>query len=113
LSNAPSEDRIAARLVMIERDQAIMNQALGLMVDVLKQQTDLLVEIAAAVRHEPGPSPTVRALDELTEAVVRMGAGVEVMHQKLDALPEAIGAVLDGGEPPGPGSHDADKQKGT
>lgn len=87
-------DQIAARLGALESDQKLMNQALGLMVDTLQQQTDLLTEIAAAIRQEPGPSPVVQALDELTAAVVRMGAGVDLMHRTLDTLPKALSAAL-------------------
>jgi len=102
LSDQSSMDQTTVRLTALEAGQNAMNQALGLMIDTLHQQTNLLTEIAAAVRQEPGPSPIVQSLDELTAAVVRMGAGVETLHAKLDELPVAIGAVLDGGEMPSP-----------
>ena len=102
MSDPSSMDPAAARLMALEAGQKAMNQALGLMIDTLHQQTNLLTEIAQAVRQEPGPSPIVQSLDELTAAVVRMGAGVETLHATLDELPAAIGAVLDGGEPPSP-----------
>jgi methyl-accepting chemotaxis protein len=100
LPDQSSVDQTTVRLTALEAGQKAMNQALGLMIDTLQQQTNLLSEIAQAVRQEPGPSPIVQGLDELTAAVVQMGAGVETLHAKLDELPAAIGAVLDGGEPP-------------
>lgn len=77
-----------------------MNQALGLMLDTLHQQTNLLREIADAVKDEPGPSPVIQSLDELTEAVVSMGAGIEALAVKLDGLPDAIGAAMEGATSP-------------
>lgn len=102
MSDQSSVNSTAVRLTALEAGQKAMNQALGLMIDTLHQQTNLLTEIAQAVRQEPGPSPIVQSLDELTAAVVRMGAGVETLHAQLEGLPAAIGAVLDGGEPPAP-----------
>lgn len=101
-------DQTPARLTALEAGQKVMNQALGLMLDTLQQQTNLLTEIAEAVRQEPGPSPIVQSLDELTGAVVRMGAGIEMLHSKLDDLPAAIGVALDGVEPPSAGSSSPD-----
>lgn len=89
-----TDDR-ATRLAALEAGQAAMNQALGLMLDTLQQQMNLLREIAASVRDEPGPSPIMQSLDELTSAVVDMGAGIETVSRKLDTLPDAIGAALD------------------
>ena len=88
------------RLAALEAGQFKMNQALGLMIDTLQQQTNLLSEIAAAVRDEPGPSPVIQSLDELTQAVVQMAAGIEVLSAKLDDLPDAISAAMDGAPPP-------------
>jgi hypothetical protein len=100
MADSPLTNPTIARLAALEAGQLAMNQALGLMVDTLQQQTNLLSEIAAAVRDEPGPSPVIQSLDELTGAVVQMGAGIEVLSAKLDALPDAISAALDGGAPP-------------
>lgn len=89
-------DHIAARLGAVEAGQNAITQALGLMLDTLEQQTNLLTEIAKAVQEEPGPSPVMQSLDELTGAVVQMGAGIEALAEKLDTLPAALGAILDG-----------------
>ena len=94
------DDTITVRLSALEAGQSAMNQALGLMLDTLQQQTNLLREIAAAVQDEPGPSPIMQSLDELTAAVVQMGAGIETLGAKLDALPDAISAAMEGGTPP-------------
>lgn len=100
MADSPLTNPSIARLAALEAGQLKMNQALGLMLDTLQQQTNLLSEIAAAVRDEPGPSPVIQSLDELTGAVVQMGAGIEVLSAKLDALPDAISAAMDGGSPP-------------
>jgi hypothetical protein len=89
---------IAIRLAALEADQKVTSQVLGLLVNSLEQQTALLTEIADAVRQEPGPSPIVQSLDELTAAVLRMGEGVETLHQTLADLPETLNAAVDGTE---------------
>ena len=96
MADAAPSDTTPARLAALEAGQAAMIEAMGLMLDTLHQQTNLLRELAEAAKDEPGPSPITRKLDELTGAVARMGAGIETLGGKLDALPDAIGAVLDG-----------------
>ena len=104
--DAPA-DPSTTRLAALEAGQTAIIGALGLMLDTLHQQTNLLHELAAAVQEDPGPSPVMRSLDELTGAVVQMGAGIETLGHKLDALPEAIGAALEGeAVPPGAGGID-------
>ncbi|HTU54093.1 MAG TPA: hypothetical protein VMF62_08995 [Acetobacteraceae bacterium] len=100
MAGAAPSDTTPARLAALEAGQAAMIEAMGLMLDTLQQQTNLLRELAEAAKDEPGPSPIMRTLDELTGAVVRMGAGIETLGGKLDALPDAIGAVIDGEERP-------------
>lgn len=95
-------DALAGRLTALEAGQTAMNQALGLMIDTLHQQTNLLTEIAQAVRQEPGPSPIVQSLDELTGAVVRMGAGLEMVQAQMEALPAAIEAAFAAGDAQSP-----------
>lgn len=89
-SPAPDSSRLAA----VEAGQTAIVTALGLVLDTLQQQTNLLHELVESARDEPGPSPVITSLDELTEAVVRMGAGVEILAQKFDGLPDAIGAAF-------------------
>jgi len=95
MTDTPPVDLTVSRLTALETGQTAMNQALGLMLDTLQQQTNLLREIAAVVQDEPGPSPVLQSLDELTEAVTQMGAGIESLSTKLDALPDAISAAMD------------------
>jgi hypothetical protein len=94
MADTPPADLTLIRLTALEAEQTAMNRALGLMLDTLQQQTNLLREIAAAVQDEPGPSPVLQSLDDLTGAVVQMGAGIELMSTKVDALPDAISAAM-------------------
>ena len=96
MADAPPADTILARFAALEAGQAAMVEALGLMLDTLQQQTNLLRELADTAKDEPDPSPIMRTLEELAGAVGRMGAGIETLGEKLDALPDAIGAVFDG-----------------
>jgi hypothetical protein len=89
-SPAPDSTRLSA----LEVGQTAIVNALGLVLDTLQQQTNLLHELVDVARDEPGSSPVITSLDDLTEAVVRMGAGVEILAQKFDGLPDAIGAAF-------------------
>ena len=105
--NLPSHS--STRLATLEAGQTAIVTTLGLVLDTLQQQTNLLQELVDAARDEPGPSPVITSLDELTAAVVRMGVGVETLAQKFDALPDAISAAFAlgteaGSAPAGPGS---------
>jgi hypothetical protein len=71
-----------------------MEMAMGLMIDTMQQQVNLLSEIAEAVRQEPGESPVVGALDELTQAVVQMGTNVETLAQRFEVLPDELASAL-------------------
>lgn len=95
MAATPPADLTPPRLTALEAGQTAMNQALGLILDTLQQQTNLLGEIAAAVKDDPGPSPVMQNLEELTGAVLRMGAGIEDLSARLDALPNAISAAID------------------
>jgi hypothetical protein len=90
MANEISATEISTRLIAMET-------AMGLMIDVMQQQSNLLHEIAEAVRHEPGESPVVTALDELTQAVVQMGANVETLAQRFAVLPDELATALKGG----------------
>lgn len=76
---------------------AAMETAMGLMIDTMQQQSNLLREIAEAVREEPGVSPVVTALDELTQAVVVMGANVETLARRFVVLPDELASALKSG----------------
>ena len=89
---SPAPD--STRLTALEVGQTAIVTALGQVLDTLQQQTNLLHELVDAARDEPGPSPVITSLDELTAAVVKMGAGVETLARKFDELPDAIGAAF-------------------
>jgi hypothetical protein len=91
----PPADLTTTRLTALESGQTAMNQALGLMLETLQQQTNLLREIAAAAKDDPASSAFMQSLDELTGAVLRMGAGIEDLSARLDALPGVISAAID------------------
>lgn len=74
----------SARFVAIEG-------VLGLMLDTLQAQTEMLTELLNAAREEPGLSPVARALEALatavgenTEAVNGMARTMEEMASHLD-----------------------------
>jgi hypothetical protein len=99
MSDAPSSTNIPARLEGVENGLKAVVSALGLMLTTLHQQTNLLQELADAAREPPGESPVVKSLDQLTEAVLGIGAGVQSLTQKVDGLPAALaqeqGSVTD------------------
>lgn len=90
MSDDNSSAEVTARLTAMET-------AMGLMIDTMQQQSNLLREIAEAVRQEPGESPVVTAIDELTQAVVVMGANVETLVQRFEVLPDELASALKGG----------------
>lgn len=69
------------------------------MIDTVQQQTNLLAELAAAAKEEPEDSPIVGAIDNLTDAVVKMGAGLETVRSEMGGLPDRLVSALAGGEP--------------
>ncbi len=73
-----------------------MNTVLGMMLDTMHNQNNLLSELAGLARDEPEPSPIIGMLEELTSAVVAMDKNLGVVGEMLAELPEKIGAVLDG-----------------
>lgn len=90
MSDVISPTEVSTRLIAMEA-------AMGLMIDTMQQQSNLLREIAEAVRQEPGVSPVVTALDELAQAVVVMGASVEILAQRFAALPDELASALKSG----------------
>ena len=98
MSEHAATAKIEARLGVIEYSQKAMNGALGLMLDTLQVQTNLLRELTEYARDEPGPSPIVKTLTTLSEAIVQMGLSIDTMSQKFDDLPGAISAIFETGE---------------
>jgi hypothetical protein len=88
-------ENIISRLSSIEAVQMAMNTAIGLIIDTLQMQTNLLGELADLARDEPGPSPILQSIDDLTSAVEEMGSNVEAMGVMLADLPAKIGDAID------------------
>jgi hypothetical protein len=86
---------IESRLRAIENGQTAMNGALGLILDTLQVQTNLLRELAEYARDEPGPSPMIKTLTTLSDAVIQMGVSTDTMSQKFDDLPGVIAAIFE------------------
>lgn len=95
MSEIATAENINSRLVSIEASQLAMNAALGLMIDTLHLQTNLLRELADVASDEPGPSPIINSIDDLTAAVIEMGENVESVGVMLADLPDKIGAAID------------------
>jgi len=96
MSEIATPENLNIRMASLEAGQLAMNTALGLMIDTLQMQTNLLQELAGLARDEPGPSPIMQSIEDLTTAVVDMGANVEIVGSMLAELPAKIGAVIDG-----------------
>jgi len=96
MSEIATTENLHIRMASLEAGQLAMNTALGLMIDTLQMQTNLLQELAGLARDEPGPSPIMQSIEDLTTAVLDMGANVEIVGSMLAELPAKIGAVIDG-----------------
>ncbi len=83
-------------LASLESGQLAMNTVLGLMLDTMHNQNNLLTELADLSRDEPGPSPIMQVLEDLTSAVNGMDENLGMLGKMLVDLPEKIGAVIDG-----------------
>jgi len=96
MSEIAALENMNARLTSLEAGQLVMNTAIGLMIDTLHVQTNLLRELADLAGNEPGPSPILQSLEDLTAAVVEMGENVDGVGAMLADLPKKIGAAIDG-----------------
>jgi hypothetical protein len=83
-------------LASLETGQLAMNTVLGLMLDTMQTQNKLLSELADLSRDEPGPSPIMQVLEDLTSAVDGMDGNLGMLGKMLVDLPEKIGVVIDG-----------------
>jgi hypothetical protein len=91
----PSNDRLLAdmvitRLSALESGQNTMNSVLGLMLDTLQAQTNLLRQINEYAKDEPGESPLTKILRELTSAIMELDASVGGMETKFERLSGVI-----------------------
>ncbi len=83
-------------LASLESGQLAMNTVLGLILDTMHNQNNLLSELAHLSRDEPGPSPIMQVLEDLTSAVYGVDENLGMLGKMLVDLPEKIGAVIDG-----------------
>ncbi len=86
-------DIVVARLAVLEAGQGAMNAALGLMLDTLQAQTNLLRRLNEYAKDEPAESPVTKILSELTGAIMELDASIGGMEQKFDRLSDTIAAV--------------------
>jgi hypothetical protein len=96
MSETASPKNLNDILASLERGQLAMNTVLGLMLDTMHNQNNLLSELAVLARDEPGPSPIMQVLEDLTSAVRGMDENLENLGKTLSNLPEKIGASIDG-----------------
>ena len=89
-----SLEAIAARLAALDAGQAAMNGALGLMLDTLHAQTNLLRKLAEFAAEDSAPSPLLKTLQELTAAIMELDASVGDVERKFDQLSRALTATL-------------------
>ncbi|BAK85268.1 hypothetical protein Gbth_027_010 [Gluconobacter thailandicus F149-1 = NBRC 100600] len=59
---------------------------LGMMLDTLQAQTEMLTEVLAAARDEPGDSPVAQALTNLTAAVGENTQAVNTMAESMNDM---------------------------
>ena len=97
-------DVVVARLTTLEAGQNAMNGALGLMLDALQAQTNLLRRLHEYAKDEPAESPVTKILGELTGAIIELDASIGGMEKKFDRLAGTIiaayGMDAHGNSPP-------------
>ena len=86
---------IVARLTALEAGQNAMNGALGLMLDTLQAQTNLLRRLHEYAKDEPAESPIAKILGELTGAIMELDASIGGMEKKFDRLAGTIIAAFE------------------
>ena len=94
-----SLEAIATRLAALDAGQAAMNGALGLMLDTLHVQTTLLRKLSEFAAADSAPSPLLKTLQGLTEAIMDLDASVGDVERKFDGLAQVLSVAF--GIPPG------------
>jgi hypothetical protein len=89
-----SLEAIAARLATLDAGQAAMNGALGLMLDTLHVQTNLLRKLAEFAAEDAAPSPLLKTLQELTAAIMDLDASVGDVERKFQELTRIFAAAF-------------------
>ena len=85
---------VVARLTALEAGQNAMNGALGLMLDTLQAQTNLLRRLHEFAKEEPAESPATKILRELTSAIMDLDVSIGGMEKKFDRLSDTIAAAF-------------------
>jgi hypothetical protein len=86
-------DIIVPRLTALEAGQTAMNGALGLMLDTLQAQTNLLRKLNEYASEEAAPSPVAKILSELMSVIMDLDASIGSMEKKFDRLSDTIAAA--------------------
>jgi hypothetical protein len=86
-------DIIVPRLIALESGQTAMNGALGLMLDTLQAQTNLLRKLNEYASEEAAPSPVAKILSELMSAIMDLDASIGSLEKKFDRLSDTISAA--------------------
>jgi hypothetical protein len=86
-------DIVVSRLTALEVGQNAMNSALGLMLDTLQAQTNLLRKLNEYASEEAAPSPVAKILGELMSAIMDLDASIGSMEKKFDRLSDTIAAT--------------------
>jgi hypothetical protein len=82
---------VESRLADVLREERNILGALQLLLDGLAHQTELLTSLANLAKEEPETSQLSSTINRLTRAVLAL----EMVSQRLDKLPERIGAELE------------------
>ena len=88
-------DVVVARLTALEAGQNAMNGALGLMLDTLQAQTNLLRKLNEYASEEPAASPVAKVLSELTSAITDLDASIGSMETNFGKLSDTIAAAYE------------------
>jgi hypothetical protein len=102
MSDAKIPENVADNLSTLATEMVAMNTAVSLVVSTLQFQTKLLIEIAERAREKPPKSQVANAVHDLTDAIVRMGAKVDLMTAQFDRLLEPLAPS---GSPDGEGAN--------
>ena len=86
-------DVVVPRLAALESSQNAMNGALGLMLDTLQAQTNLLRRLHEFAKDEPAESPVTKVLAELIGAITELDASIGGIDKKFDRLINTIAAA--------------------
>jgi hypothetical protein len=87
---------IIDRLVALQSGQDAINGALGLMIDTLRAQTNLLGKLSQYAAEEPASSPVTKILGELTSAIMELDASIGAMELKFDRLASTLAEAARG-----------------